>query len=128
MNVPVPRVDACVRLPIVLVDDEPTFRLSLAEALRDDGHVVLDYPSANDVPPLHALPADAVLLTDFEMPGTNGLDLADAFRRAHLRGRAILMSAYNVPVVDGSVAARPWLRFASKPIDYDALHELIHAA
>ena len=34
---------ACAECPIVLVDDETTFRVSLAEALRDDGHEVFDY-------------------------------------------------------------------------------------
>jgi hypothetical protein len=35
-------------------------------------------------------------------------------------------SAYTVPVVDGAVATRPWLRFMLKPLDYDVLHALIH--
>ena len=65
--------------------------------------------------------------TDFEMPGTNGIELADAFRRARRSGQAILLSAYTVPVVDGAVATRPWLRFMLKPLDYDVLHALIHA-
>ena len=60
------------------------------------------------------------------MPGPNGLELADAFRRAHPHGHAILLSAYTIPTVAGAVAARPWLRFMSKPVDYETLHALIH--
>jgi DNA-binding NarL/FixJ family response regulator len=115
----------CRSLTVILVDDEPSFRQSLAEALRDDGHEVLDFPSGTTVPQFQTLPL-AILLTDFEMPGSNGIELADAFRRAHPSGHAILLSAYTIPAVDGAVAARPWLRFVSKPVDYETLHELIH--
>jgi DNA-binding NtrC family response regulator len=118
-----PRV--CAVSTIIVVDDEPSFRESLAEALRDDGHPVLDYPSATAVPPFDTLPPDAILVTDFEMPGRTGVELADAFRRAHPRGHAILMSAY---AVDGPVTARPWIRFVAKPVDYSTLHQLIHAS
>lgn len=41
-----PASAACAECPIILVDDEPTFRLALAEALRDDGHEVFDYLAA----------------------------------------------------------------------------------
>jgi DNA-binding NtrC family response regulator len=116
----------CPGLTVLLVDDEPSFRLSLAEGLRDDGHQVLDYPSGTAVPPFATLPPTAILVTDFEMPGSNGLHLADGFRRAHPNGHAILLSAYTIPAVDGAVAARPWLRFVSKPVDYETLHALIH--
>lgn len=114
----------CGGLLVILVDDEPSFRLSLAEMLRDDGHEVHDYPSATALPPLDTFPPDAILLTDFEMPALNGIALADAFRRAHPNGHAILLSAY---AVEGALAARPWLRFVSKPIDYETLHRLVHA-
>jgi len=116
----------CRMLPVLVVDDEPSFRQSLAEGLRDDGHHVLEYPSGTAIPPFDTLPPDAILLTDFEMPGLNGLEVADAFRRAHPSGRAILLSAYTIPAVDGAVAARPWLRFVSKPVDYETIHALIH--
>ena len=123
MNPPASNPRHCGGPTVIVVDDEPSFRLSLADALRDDGHPVLDYPSATAVPPFDTLPPDAVLLTDFEMPGRNGIELADAFRRAHPRGLVILLSAY---ALDGPVAARPWLRFMSKPVDYPTLHQLMH--
>jgi len=115
---------SCGGSTIIVVDDEPSFRLSLAEALRDDGHPVLDYPSATAVPPLDTLPPDAVLLTNFEMPGLSGIELADAFRRAHPHGLVILLSASAID--GGPIAARPWLRFVSKPVDYPTLHQLMH--
>ncbi len=126
MSLSAPDSRPCRELTILVVDDEPSFRQSLAEALRDDGHPVHEYPSATALPPLGTLPPGVILLTDFEMPGRNGIDLADAFRSANPGGHAILLSAYAVPVVDGTVSTRPWLRFVSKPADYQALHQLIH--
>jgi CheY-like chemotaxis protein len=58
------------------------------------------------------------------MPGQNGIELADAFRRARPHGYVVLLSAY---AMEEPVAARPWLRFVSKPVDYPTLHDLIHA-
>ena len=126
MSSAAPDARDCRVRTVVLVDDEPSFRQSLAEGLRDDGHEVLDYPSGASVPPFGTLPRDAILLTDFDMPGANGIELADAFRRVRPTGHAILLSAYTIPAVDGAVAARPWLRFVSKPVDYETLHALIH--
>ena len=94
----------CSALMVILVDDEVSFRLSLAEGLRDEGHPVLDYPSPMAVPPFDTLPSDGILLTDFEMPGHTGIELADAFRRARPCARVILMSAY---AIEEPVAARP---------------------
>ena len=121
-----PALRGCCEAIVIVVDDEPSFRLSLAEMLRDDGHPVIEYPSASAVPPVDTLPPDAMLITDFEMPGLNGIELADAFRRAHPSGRTILLSAYAIPAVGGTVVDRPWLRFVSKPVDYETLHKLIH--
>lgn len=126
MNRTVPDPSSCPRLTVVLVDDEPSFRQSLAEALRDDGHAVLAYESGAAIPPFHTLPRGAIFLTDFELPGPNGIELAEGFRRANPGGHAILLSTYAIPVVDGAVVARPWLRFVPKPVDYEMLHQLIH--
>lgn len=123
MSAAAPDSRQCGGSLVIIVDDEPSFRQSLAEMLRDDGHEVLDYPSATAVPPFDTLPPDAILLTDFEMPGLNGIALADVFRRARPGGRAILLSAYEVA---GAVAAKPWLCFVSKPVDYETLHRLMH--
>jgi len=124
MNFPMPP-PTCVST-VIVVDDEASFRESLGELLRNDGHQVLDYPSATSVPPIDTLPPNAVLLVDLEMPGLNGIEFADAFRHVHANGHAILLSGYAVQTIAGAVASRPWLRFAPKPVAYNTLHQLIH--
>jgi two-component system nitrogen regulation response regulator GlnG len=117
---------ACNALPIVLVDDEASFRTSLAEMLRDDGHEVRDCGAPGEMPPLESFDGTALLLADYEMPGKNGLDLADQFHACHPKIPVIVLTAYRFEALEAKATARPFLRLAQKPIDYTALHELIH--
>jgi DNA-binding NtrC family response regulator len=115
----------CSTMPILLVDDEASFRTSLAETLRDDGHEVLDYGAPADVPPLDGLRV-TMLVTDYEMPGKTGIELADAFHAHHPRLPVLLITAYRTHFLEAQIGHRPYLRLSHKPVDYDALHALIH--
>ena len=117
----------CARTParILLIDDEGPFRESLAEMLREDGHAVLEYATPADVPPVGALDGIDLLLTDFDMPGKNGLVFADEFHAHHPEVPALLVTAYHSGL-ELEVARRPFLRMIRKPIGYDALHRMIH--
>ena len=117
----------CARLParILLVDDEGPFRESLAEMLRDDGHQVLEYSEPAEVPPLTDLDGIGLLLTDYDMPGKNGLAFADEFH-ARCPGIPILLVTAYPGGLDTEVARRPFLRMILKPVGYDALHRMIH--
>ncbi len=116
----------CSALALLLVDDEATFRISLAEMLRDDGHEVRDYGAPAELPSFGALANVAVLLTDYEMPGRNGLDLADEFHAHHPAVPVIVLTAYRLGALETQAKDRPFLQLASKPVDYPALHALIH--
>jgi DNA-binding NtrC family response regulator len=117
----------CARTParILVVDDERPFRESLAELLRDDGHDVLEYSRPADVPRLDALDGIGLLLTDYEMPGKNGLTFADEFHAHHPGTPVLLMTAYPLGL-DAELARRPFVRLIVKPIGYDALHRVVH--
>lgn len=115
---------SCSAIRIVLVEDEPAFRESLAEMLRDDGHAVLAYAEPASIPPIDSLGRVDLLLTDYEMPGKNGLALADEFHARRPAVPVLLATAYRADV--HAAAQRPFLRLAQKPIAYDALHRLIH--
>ena len=115
----------CKPTRIVLVDDEGSFRESLAEMLREDGHEVLDYPDPAAVPPPGAIDRLDLLLTDYEMPGRNGVTLADEFRAHHPALPVLLVTAYRT-ALDAEVAQRPFMRVVQKPIAYDTLHRMIH--
>ena len=119
---------ACDRAPtrILLVDDEGSFRDSLADMLRDDGHEVLAYEAPAAIPPLDTLVGVELLLTDYEMPQTNGLELADRFHACHPTVPVLLATAFRTGL-ETEVARRPFIRMVQKPVPYDTLHRLIHA-
>jgi two-component system response regulator GlrR len=107
------------------VDDEGSFRTSLAEMLREDGHEVLDYPEPAAVPPAGAMDRLDLLLTDYEMPGRNGLSLADEFHAHHPALPVLLVTAYRTGL-GAEAAQRSFLRIVQKPIGYETLHRMIH--
>jgi two-component system nitrogen regulation response regulator GlnG len=116
----------CNAIGILLLDDERSFRMSLSEMLRDDGHEVREYAAPADLPALATLGRVGILVTDYEMPGKNGLALADDFHTHHPHLPVILITAYRTQSLEAQALDRPFLRLMSKPIDYEVLHALIH--
>ena len=102
--------------------------MSLAEMLRDDGHEVRDYEAPAYLPGLATLENVAILITDYEMPGKDGVALADEFHTHHPEVPVILVTAYRTQPLDAQVRNRPYLRLVQKPIDYVVVHALIHDA
>jgi len=71
---------------ILVVDDEFLIRLTLADALANDGFAVLEAADGEDaLRILAATPGVAVLLTDLHLPG--GMDGTEVARRARLLRR-----------------------------------------
>lgn len=120
------RPDDCTALAIVLVDDEASFRTSLAEMLREDGHDVLDFGAPGDMPELEMLGRVDLLITDYDMPGRKGVELADDFHARAPRAPVILLTGYRTEAIEAEVRARPFIRITHKPIDYAMLHGMIH--
>jgi len=118
--------EACRAIGILLLEDEPSLRTGLAQMLRDDGHEVWDYAAPAEVPSLSDLDGVAVAVTDYEMPGKNGLAFADEFHAQHPDVPVLLMTAYRKPSLAAQVLDRPYLRILQKPVDYEAIHATIH--
>jgi two-component system OmpR family response regulator len=77
-----------------VVDDEPAIRAFIAGGLRASGYDVVVAASGRDA--LAAVYADtlspALLLTDIEMPGMNGIELAARLRADRPATRVVLMT------------------------------------
>ncbi|HEV7264427.1 MAG TPA: response regulator [Falsiroseomonas sp.] len=67
---------------LLLVEDDPLLRTTLAEALADAGFEVLEAEDAESALRMVAAHQDlSVLLTDINLPGADGFALARAARR-----------------------------------------------
>src|SRR5688572_3210785 len=86
-------------LRVLVVDDEALLLWSIAEALKQRGHTVLEATSAGatrDVMSGERQPIDAVLL-DLRLPDSNDLQLLDEVRRRLPHSGVVLMTAYGTP-------------------------------
>jgi len=106
---------------VLVIDDDRTFRLSVAELLRHDNYDVVVAESAQaGVEALQSGPVDLILL-DFRMPGTDGMRVIEALRRWG-EGVPILMIT-GFGSVETAVEALHLGAddFLTKPVDPDLL-------
>jgi PAS domain S-box-containing protein len=92
------------RLRILLVDDDSLVRRNTAYMLMDLGHSVLEAPSAAHA--LHVLESDAqfdVVVTDYAMPGMNGLDLGTKIKLINPKFPIILATGYAEIATDAII-------------------------
>ena len=111
---------------VLLLDDDEGFRNALAENLRDDGYKVAEYTTAHEVPPLTALREVRAVVTDYDMPGTNGLIFADMFHAAYPNVPIIMVTSACTKTLEAQAAARDFVSLLRKPIEYGQLYHLLH--
>jgi YesN/AraC family two-component response regulator len=114
---------------ILCVDDEPEVLEGLRRTLRREPYRLLTATSAGEALHLIATESVDVIVSDIDMPGTNGLELVARIRREHpeivrllLTGDASLEAALNA-INQGEVH-----RFLTKPWDKDQLRRTLHDA
>ena len=111
---------------VLLLDDDEGFRNALAENLRDDGYHVTEYATAHEVPPLTALSEVRAVVTDYDMPGTNGLTFADMFHAVYPNVPIIMVTGVCTKSLEAQAAVRGFVSLLHKPIEYDQLYHLLH--
>ena len=92
-----PRSGAASRGRILLVDDEPLVRMGTAETLRDEGYEVDEADDAEAAQALAGRSAYDCVITDFLMPGLNGVELARRLRAERPTLPILLLSGYADP-------------------------------
>ena len=104
---------------VLVVDDDPLIRRSLAEALAEDGFdVTVAEDGERALAALHAAAPD-VVLSDVRMPGLDGLALLDVLRRRASGVDVILMTAFDdMPTVVSAMrgGAVEFLGEAGRPV------------
>ncbi len=112
---------------ILIVDDEPNQRRSLAIGLRLEGFTILE--AADGQAALDTLAAHEVdlAIVDLMMPGINGLDLARRMRFRHPEVRIVLTSAYHLSERQLERAEIRVLGFLPKPNEMESLVAFLRA-
>ena len=111
---------------VLVVEDEGNVRALVAEALREQGHKVLeavDGPSGLRM----ALSGDRVdlLVTDVGLPGLNGRQLADAARERTPGLPVLFITGYAGHALEGQLD--PGMQVIGKPFALTALMAKIRA-
>ncbi|PYE77911.1 CheY-like chemotaxis protein [Xylophilus ampelinus] len=125
--------DAMPRLPdiaraeqsatVLVVDDEPSVRMLVAEVLEELGYTALE--AADSLAGLKLLQSDAridLLITDVGLPGgMNGRQMADAGRERRPALKVMFITGYAENSVVGNGHLAPGMKVLTKPFPLEAL-------
>lgn len=101
---------------ILVVEDDKNTCIALASILREEGYTVDICHDAHRALELLGAASYDVLLTDFVMPGMNGLELVGAAKELQGSLRCVMMSGHRMR--DSAPELVAWI---DKPIDIDQL-------
>jgi FixJ family two-component response regulator len=119
--------NASARPLVVIVDDDPAIRSSLAFSLQLEGFSVRSYASSTDLLGDDMTAEASCLVVDYQLPGMNGLDLVAELRRRQIAAPAILITTHPSAAVRERAMATG-VAIIEKPLLGDALFHEIHAA
>ncbi|MGA9853150.1 MAG: nitrogen regulation protein NR(I) [Gammaproteobacteria bacterium] len=113
---------------IWVVDDDPSLRWVMREALRQAGHALQDFSSMEEVVGALREMTPDVLITDIRLPGEDGLELLRGLRISHPELPVVVVTAHSD--LQSAVAAYQGgaFEYLPKPFDVDELIEVVARA
>ena len=114
------------RLRVLVVDDEPLIRWSLAETLEQSGHAVVEASDGQGaIQSVSAGEPFDVVLLDYRLPDSNDLNLLATIRKLTPRSAVIMMTAFGTPeVMTGAIELGAY-RVISKPFEVHEVAALV---
>ncbi len=110
---------------ILIVDDDDGVRENLAELFQVVGYSVVTAGSAPEAMGKLAHHDVDLLLTDYRMPGPNGVELIESARRVKPGLRAILMTAFGDSFTEIESVRRGAIGYVNKPFEADEITHLV---
>ena len=111
---------------MLVVDDEPLIRWSLAETLEQSGHAVVQASDAGSA--IRSMsagePFDVVLL-DYRLPDSNDLALLATIRKLAPASAVIMMTAFGTPAVMAGALKLGAYRIIPKPFEVHDVAALV---
>ena len=106
---------------IIIVEDEKIVRVSLADALKAEGHSVLSVADGDDALAALEEGAFSLVITDIRLPGSGGLDILRKSLSESPATPVIMMTAYG-NIKDAVEAMRIGaFDYITKPFDLDEM-------
>ena len=113
---------------LLIVEDEPTMSWALAEGLSDDGFTIDTFGSAEEAITWLKSGTSDLVITDYRLPGMNGLELARRLRRGRAAQPVIVVTAYAGTEVWRECERSGVAACFSKPFEVDALRAAVARA
>ena len=116
----------CLR--VLVVDDEPLIRWSIAETLGAAGHKVTEaQDAASALRALADAPDTDLVLLDFRLPDSNDLGLLAEIRRMAPATPVIMMTAFGTPDVTAGALKLGAVKVLNKPFNMHELERLVRS-
>jgi two-component system response regulator HydG len=113
---------------ILIVDDEPHIRSSLAAWFREEGYSVDVAASGKEALAAVAREGHNILLVDIKMPGMDGLELQRRLRELAPDATVIIMTAYASVETAVQALKEGAYDYIVKPFDPEAVSRLVRKA
>jgi len=116
------------RLRVLVVDDEPLIRWSIAETLAARGHQVTEAQDAASA--LRAIAEDPgrdLVLLDFRLPDSNDLGLLAKIREMAPDATVIMMTAFGTPDVTAGALKLGARRVLNKPFNMHDVEDVVRS-
>ncbi len=111
----------------VLVEDEPDIRFILQRHMRDlsGGDDIVTVNGGADALAQIALRPVPLVITDYNMPGMNGLQLAAAIKETSPDTRVVMITAYATPELEKRAREQRVDYYLPKPFPLDRLEQIV---
>lgn len=115
---------------VLVVDDEPLIRWSLAEALGDKGYSVVEAGTGREAIDEVLASSDpfAVIVLDLRLPDSDNLSLLTRLHDLAPGARIIMMTAHGTGEVAEEAQARGAYGFMNKPFEISVMASLVGEA
>jgi len=113
---------------ILIVEDEPTMSWALKEGLSEDGFTIDTFRSGEDAWSWLQNGHSDLVISDLQLPGMSGADLARRLQRGPHAQPVIIVTAYGTPQLLAELRRSGVTDCFPKPFPFEMLRRSVHRA